>query len=247
MRFPGAAPTVVGMPLHDTLTTLLRSGTDDNPALTALLNSYTEYHVVFLVIGGISLLALLPFTAWCWRRFAGSRVNTQDTTSFERRTYLGFALLGTALVLFLGVAMAANLSVVLDPRPGFSSAVGVIGPPAGSRSAALQDAFTTWLRSGSARMPEPVSRAIHDRLAWQGPKAVICALLLVALVALSVAVWRRLVRNSRIAGAGRRAGRRAGLLAVGVPAVAACLVLAAMVIGNTEAGLAPTAMTLFYG
>jgi len=38
--------------LHDTLEELLLSGSDANPALNALLDDYTKYHVAFIAVAG---------------------------------------------------------------------------------------------------------------------------------------------------------------------------------------------------
>lgn len=220
-------------PLRSTLASLMASGADDNPALNALLSDYVRFHLVLVFVGGPFLLAVGLFSVLCWRRFAGSRGRT-----FERRTYLWFGVLGTAVTLFLAVVVAANVSSVVDPRPGFTGSFGVIGsPPVGTPSAALQESFTTWLRSGRPERPAQVTRAIGDRLAWQRPKAIVSGVLLVLLVWLSVVVWRRLIRRSR----------GGVLLLAGVASVPVGLALMAMVMGNTEASFAPLTLTLLYG
>jgi hypothetical protein len=221
--------------LRSTLVTLMASGADDNPALNALLSGYVWFHLVEAIVGGLFLVALALFAGFCWRRF---RRSSGTGGSFERRTYLWFGLLGTTVSLFLAVVVVANVSSVLNPRPGFSGSFGLIGsPPTGSPAAELQESFTGWLRSGSSQMPAPVTRAIADRVAWQGPKAVICAVLLAALVRLSVVVWRTLIRRS---GGGV-------LLLAGVAAVPACLLLMLMVMGNVQGSLVPITSTMLFG
>lgn len=223
--------------LQSTLATLMESGTDDNPALNVLLSSYTRFHLVLVVVGGLFLLALALFSVFCWRRFTGSRGRT-----FERRTYFWFALLGTTVALLLAVVVAGNVSNALDPRPGFSGSFGLLAPPpAGTPSAALQESFTTWLRSGRPDRTAQVTQAIGDRLAWQRPKAIVCGVLLVLLVRLSVVVWRTLIRRSRVH------ERGGALLLAGVASVPVCLLLMVMVMGNTQASLAPVTLTLLYG
>lgn len=233
MRFPVPVPTVSGMEaLRSTLTALMASGVDDNPALNALLSGYVWFHLVQVIVSGLFLVALAPFTGFCWRRFRRS------PGTFERRTYLWFGLLGTTVSLFLALVVAANVSAALNPRPGFSGSFGLIGsPPAGSPAAELQGSFTAWLRSGSPQMPAAVSRAIDHRVAWQLPKAIVCAVLLVLLVWLAVAVWRTLLRRSR----------GGPLMFAGVASVPVCVLLMLMVMGNVQGAAVPITSTMLFG
>lgn len=233
--------------LTTTLTALLESGADTNPALTALLRDYTTYHVVLVVVGGLFLVALTWLSAAMWRRWRLSRQTGSGATAFERRTYLSFGVLSALVGLFLALVVAANVSTALDPRHGFAGAVGLLGTPkAGTSAADLQASFTTWLTSGGDDVPARVTEAIDDRLSWQRPKAIVSSVLLAGGVVLSAATWRSLVRRSR-ARSGRRPLREWGLLGVGVVSVAVCFLLMLMVLGNTQGSLAPLSLTLFFG
>lgn len=212
--------------LRSTLATVMASGVDDNPAFNALLSGYARFHLVLAIVGGLFLMVLGSFSVFCWRRFRRS------LPSFERRTYLWFGVVGTAVSLFLAVVVAANIDNAVHPRPGFSDSFGLIASPP-----ALQRSFTTWLRSGRPERPAPVTQAIDDRLAWQLPKAVICTVLLVLLVWWSVAVWRTLIRRSH----------GGVLLVAGVAAVPVGLLLMVMVMGNTQASVVPITSTLLFG
>ena len=230
--------------MRSTLSSLLESGTDTNPALSALLADYTAYHRVLVVVGSVLLLLTSAFALLAWVRVRRTR-GTGRRWTFERRTWLAFALLATGLALFLGLVVAANISTVLDPRAGFADALGLLGDPRpGSRTAEVQGAVDAWLRSGSAVVPPEVERAIDARLSWQRPKAIITTGLLVALVVLTALVFRRLVRRSHTARPS--AGDRLLLLA-GAGSTAVCLVLVLMVLGNTQGSLAPLSLTLFLG
>jgi len=91
-----------------------------------------------------------------------------------------------------------------------------------------------------------IDAAIDHRLAWQGPKAVICWVLLIVVVVLTAWVWCGLVRRSRVRCGGW--GRRdAALLGAGMALGPIALVLMTMVVGNSQASLAPLSMTLFFG
>ena len=141
------------------------------------------------------------------------------------------ALVGCGVTLLVALVVAANLSNVVDPRHGLAAGLGMLGhAPRGSHRAVLDHAFVTWLRTGDGSTPPAVQAAIDARLAWQLPKAVVSVMLLLIAAPLSVAWWR-----SR---------RSWGVLVVSVPL---CSLLAAMVVGNTQACVAPLAMTLLYG
>jgi len=127
---------------------------------------------------------------------------------------------------------------VIDPRTGFAGALGLLGAPKhGTSTAALQDAFAGWLRSGGDAVPPEVAAAIDGRLAWQRPKAVICSVLLVAAVTATALAWRAIARGS-----GRRLLRLGAVVGTG-----ACLLLMLMVLGNVQGSIAPLSLTLFFG
>lgn len=233
--------------LSTTLTALLESGTDSNPALSALLHDYTAYHVVLVVVAGLFLGATSWLAVVLWLRYRRARRISGGAAGFERRTYLGFALASAVVALFLAVVVAANVSNALDPRHGFAEALGLIGTPKpGSSAGELQTAYTRWLTSGVDDAPARVTAAIEDRLSWQRPKAFITSALLAGGALLTASIWRRLVRRSR-----QRTGRRTWgervVVASGVVLAGVCSLLMLMVIGNTQGSLAPLSLTLFYG
>lgn len=233
--------------LHDTLEELLRSGSVSNPALNALLDGYTKFHVAFIAVAGCFLLAFAVLAAFSWRRFRRARASTTRRWSFERVTYLFFAASSVIFALVMALLVAANASNVADPRHGFSGGLGMLGTPQpGTRAAELHQSFATWLQSGQTDTPTLVTARIDERLAWQRPKAIICSVLLVVLLVLCAQIWRTLIRRSRV----RQKGwtpKDVALVAAGLLGGPVCLVLMLMVIGNAQASLAPLSMTLFYG
>jgi len=153
----------------------------------------------------------------------------------------------TALTLLIALLVAANFGNAVKPVGGFAGAAGSVGTSAaGTRGAELQQEFTRWLRSRGVQRPAAIDATIDDRLAWQRPKAIICWVLLVLAVVLAAWVWRALIRRSR-ARCGAWAGDDAALFGAGIALGPITLVLMAMVIGNSQASLAPLSMTLFFG
>jgi uncharacterized membrane protein YidH (DUF202 family) len=199
-----------------------------NPAYDRLLTDDRNFHVVFLVVGGLFTLLLLLFSVFSWVRFNRARRRT-----FERRSYFSFGAVSLTLGLLMAVVFAANVTSVVDPRQTLS---GTTFSPVGE----------TWLRSGSAQISPLLHHAIDERLAWQRPKAVICGVLLVACVTLTVFRWRTLIRRSTTGEPFRKLSRRL-MLCAGVLSAMACLLLMLMVIGNTEGAFAPLFLTVLYG
>jgi hypothetical protein len=197
-----------------------------SPAYDRLLTADRNFHVVFLVVGGLFTLLLLLFSV-----FSGVRFGRAARRSFERRSYLCFAAVSLTLGLLLAVAFWANVTSVVDPRQTL----------AGTTFSRVGE---TWLRSGSAQISPVLQQAIDERLAWQRPKAVICGVVLVAVVTLTVLLWRRLIGQS--GEQSRTLGRRL-MLGAGVLSAASCLPLMLMVIGNAEGAFAPLFLTVLYG
>ncbi len=241
-----APPTPDGN-LQGTLEDLLGSGSTSNPALDRLVDDYATYHATLVVVGGCFLLALLLFTGFCWKQYRRSRAQGAGTPTFERKVYARLGLSSIAVSALLAVVVAANLSSALDARQGVSGVATSLGsPPATSGRAELQLEFSTWLQSGDPDTPSSIDDRIDDRLAWQQPKAIITGVLLLLIAAFSARVWRGLLRDSR-ASFRRWAARDRARLAAAIGSVPVCLLLMLMVIGNTQASVAPLTMTMLFG
>ncbi|MBK9434537.1 MAG: hypothetical protein IPN52_05265 [Micrococcales bacterium] len=207
----------------------------NNPAYERLLQDYVDYHLALVVVGGFFALALLALGVGSWVRFR------RAPRGVERRTHFVFAVAGSTVGLLLTVVVAANLSNVLNPRQGLAGAIGTPGDLKPAASGELTQSLTAWVRSGSAEVPQLIQNQVDARLAWQEPKAVITTLLLVLFAALSVVVWRSVIKRSR-------AGQRVvGRVLAGSATMLACFVLILMVMGNTQASYAPITMTLLFG
>lgn len=233
--------------LQASLNELIRSGSTSNPALNSLLSDYTKYHVVLVIVGGLFVLGFLLLSIFSWTQFKRAPKAGNRRWTFEKKTYFSFGLSSAVVGLLMALIVAANVSSVLSPRQGLSGSLGMLGTPrAGSRADELHQAFSTWLRSGTADMPSLIQSRIDDRLAWQRPKAAICSVVFIVFTVLSARIWRTLIRKSRVR-EGRWTLKDVALLAVGAGTGSACLLLMVMVIGNAQGSFAPMSLTLFYG
>ena len=227
------------------LRNLLKSGTDSNPALNSLLADYARYHFVLVGFACVFGVGFLLLGVVSWRRVLQSPMIDGRRWTFERRTYLFFGLTSLFLAMVMALLGGVNLLNALDPRPGFSGTLAMIGSPSpGTPRAELHEAFMAWLQSGTTDPPALVQNSIDERLAWQRPRAIVCGLLLVGLVAAGTRIWGTLIQRSRARAA---TGRDRVLLAAGIGNAMVCLLLMIMVIGNTQASLAPLGLTLANG
>lgn len=185
--------------LQTTLTNLLQSGTESNPALNSLLRDYTTYHVVLLIIGGFFTLILIALSILFWVRYKRSPKTKTRQWNFEQKTYVSFGLLTTTVGLLMTLIVVANAGTILNPRPGFLGVINEFGTSqGGAHRAELYQSFNTWLQSGSTDVPALIQGRINDRLAWQRPKAIICSVLLVIFTVASVRIWGALIKISKV-------------------------------------------------
>ena len=213
-----------------------------------LLGDYTRYHVALAVVGSAFLLLLLALCWFFWRRcWRAPRPEGARRWTFEKMTYLSFGVVSALVAASLIAVVAANVSTSLNPRQGFAGSLRMIDTVGGgSATLARYDAFDAWIASSSPAVPSQVQALVQQRLAWQQPKAVIAAVLLVIVALACAGIWRSLIRRSRRSPGHWTLGAGASLF-TGSTAAAACLVLMLMVMGNTQASVAPISMTMFFG
>lgn len=208
-----------------------------NPALDTLLDDYTRYHRVFVVVGAPVVVALSVLTVWLWARSRRAPRVVHATRSFERTAYVSLAVASTLFTAFLALALAANVSTVRHPAPGFAP----LADAARMVETPQHRLVVAWIDSGDETVPAAIRSAVDDRLSWQRPKAIGSTILLVACATACVLIWRTLIRRSRTDGASRRPGR--GLLVAGVTTTLGSMLLVVMAIANTQATLAPLTIT----
>jgi hypothetical protein len=191
---------------------------EHNAAYDVLLEDYTRYHVVFVLLGGLVTTALSAMTIVLWTR------------------YSRLAILNSFFFAFMALAFAANVSTTLRPQPGLDA---LIAAP--QRSGGQPGVVDGWLRAGTPKVPPSIQEAVDQRLNWQAPKAAISAVLFVGVAFVSVRIWGVLIRRSTAATS--KTTRHSGLLVSGIATTMASFVLIVMAVANTQASLAPITIT----
>jgi formate-dependent nitrite reductase membrane component NrfD len=221
--------------LHILMNELLRSGWQSNPAMKALVSDYARYHAIFVIAANVALLALLTMSAFFWARSRKISRTGASGEVFERRVFRSFALLCGLVSLTFMLLIAANAPHAFSPTnvlQGFSL---LAAPPEDS---AVGRSLLAWIESNSVQPPPLITQRVHDRLSWQAPKAIICGMLFIAIVALSVRIWSSLIKRKK-----QKRATTTRLIA-GTIAVALSLLLLIMVIANTQGALAPLSISV---
>lgn len=231
----------------ETLATMLREllahDWQSNPAAESLVHDFAKFHAFLAVVGGVLVLVSFLLTAVLWKRWKAASRTAAGRWAFEKRTYFSFGIGSLVFGLLMTVVTVANTGHALDPVPGLRL---MIDGSTKSSDSATSRAMATWLQSGSPDKPSALDSAIDDRLSWQQPKAIICAILFVIVAALAVRLWTMLVRRSRERETKRSLTDRA-LLAAGVATVPVSLLLLIMAVANTQGSIAPIAITVLGG
>lgn len=231
-----------------TISELLQSGTQSNQALNQLLNDYSRYHFALSVIASLFLVGFIVLGLFFWKRFKNISKDSLDTKIFEKRVYVTFLLVCVFVGSLLLLLIAGNVSNAIHPRQGLAGTVAMlqVTPSSSQEKIALYKSVATWLHSDNSELPVPLQDKINDRLAWQGPKAIVCTLLLGLGLFANLIIWRAIIRHSRVCRM-RRAYKVWPLLILGIIMVMICLGLMLMIMGNAQAVFAPIVLTILFG
>lgn len=233
--------------LQKVLSKLLQSGSQSNPAMNTLLNDYTMYHMVLVVVGGFFALLFLLLSLFLWKQWKRTPQATKHTWTFAKKTYFALGAVSIGVGLLLALIVVVNATTVLNPLPGFSSLVDSLGTPKpNTQMDKLYQAFNTWLQSGSTHIPSFIQSKVDERLAWQRPKAIVSGLLLVVFGALSTGLWRALLKKSQARESTWGLKERA-LLVFGAVTTTFSLLLVVIVVANMQGAIAPLTLTLAFG
>ena len=225
--------------LYTTLNRLTRSGWRSNPAMKTLLGDYARYHYVLVGAGACLVLLFAALSIVFWRHFRTMPEAGIRTWSFEKKTYFSFGILSGGVALVIALVVVANATNALDPLHGFALLVGSATTP--NRS--LHHAFYHWLQSGDGHMPSSIQKKVHERIVFQTVHVVEFGLLMAESVALSVILFRYLIRKSRTS-ASRMRFRERTYVATGSALVAVSLLSMLIVVANLQGALAPITITL---
>ena len=226
--------------LQNTLVEHLNSNWQTNPAIRTLVHDYTKYHAVLVITGGIVLLVSLVLTVYFWLRFKKVAKIRKFKWPFEKKVYFALGSVLTIFCLFFALVWVANLSTALKPLPGLTTLASYTAVPSDSVSG---KALINWVESGSKTFPPALKAKVQDRIEWQRPKAIICGILLVVFIIGTIRVWDYLITKSRDSDSEWTIKDRVLILG-GSATFVCCLLLAIMVVANTQGAIGPITISL---
>jgi hypothetical protein len=217
------------------------SGWRSNGAMKMLIDDYARYHWVLVILGGLLVVGITVLSAIVWRRFVRTKFSPTDTWPTERKLYFSLGVLSSFVGLCMSLLVAVNASTALKPLPGFAT---LPAPRSGQQREALDAAVIDWVKSGQVRVPAIVEDRIDARLDWQQPKAIISGALFVLSTGLSLLLWKRLIRRTKLVGSNWRVRERT-LFFAELSTVPFALLMMVMFVANTQAAIAPLTISVF--
>ncbi|MBN8638050.1 MAG: hypothetical protein J0M07_22225 [Anaerolineae bacterium] len=233
--------------LQTTLNNLIHSGVWSNPAMSTLINDYTQYHLVLVAAGGLLVIMFLLLSIfWGVRLKRAPKADTRKWT-FEEKVYFSFGALSLMVGALFALIVLANATNVVDPHHGFTLLVDSLGTPnAGTQKYQLYQAFNTWIQSGIPNVPAVAQNRFLERISFHSTKALVSGVLMVVFIVVSIRIWNLLIKQSKANEAKWRLKENA-LLISGVATISFSLLLLVIVLANMQAAVAPIALTLLYG
>ncbi len=233
--------------LQTELKNLIESGSSSNPAVNTLINDYTQYHAVLVVAGGLLVLIFVLLSIYFWTQWKRIPNTAERKWTFEKKTYFAFGALSVIVGLLFALIVAMNASNVFDPWHGFSLLVDELGiPEVGTQMDTRYQEFNSWVQSGSVNVPSIIQSNINERIEFHTTRALVAGVLLGVFVALSMSIWRTLIKRSRVLEAKWRL-KESALLVGGFATVSLSLLMIVIVFANSQGAFAPITLTMLYG
>lgn len=229
--------------LQQAMNERVESGSD-NPALTAVIHEYANYHAVLVIVGALMVILFSWLSIRFWRTFKQTPRMGRSKWSFEKKVYFSFGLLSSILALLMVLIAFANATNTFNPQHGFSLFVDSFGTSKGEpHKEELRDAFIEWIRSGNANTPLIFKQPIEERIKFHTTKAMICGVLLIPLVVLSKRIWNTLINRTKAVGP-KWKGKDYSYFIIGNVTVVFSLLLIIIVAANLQGAFAPLAAFL---
>lgn len=217
------------------------------PDMARVVDYWRQYHVVKAIAAALLLLVAIMLAVRLWRALLGAGARSAATRIGLASAWLLAALLTAGSVLLL----MANIQGSIAP---LSSAITLL--PFHTSDSALSTAFaqirndlTGYSNAGAgAHHPPIVVRLVDDSGTYHAVIAVLTAIVLLVIVALSVTVWRRFRATAKTGSSDDRRTRRL-LAAFGtmLAVTAAATLLVCVANTGTAADPAPALLGLFQG
>ena len=212
-----------------------------------LLADYVKYHQVFVIGSALfASWAAYDATRALFKLKRGNLYCPDAGLWSIRRALTVIVVSGLAATLLWTLLSLVNLSNVVEPEAGFANLISTISEKSDRSQNAFNVAVTRWLQSSTEALPAVISEAIGDRRSWQLPKAIICTIILLAVLLLKQALLAKLIiKAGSIIYADL--SRRPLILTSVYILLPTEFVLMVLALANTQASFAPLLLTLSAG
>lgn len=230
--------------LQRTLSEIMESGSQSNPAVNALISDYANYHAVLVFVGGFLVLMFAWLSLLFWTKFKKSPKISKLKWGFERKAYFSFGLLSSSVTLMMILIVIANLTNALNPLHGFSLLdVSFKISDGVTYKDELRNAFYDWIQSDNGNIPSILQEKFNKRIEFHTNKAMASGILLILFVGLSVYIWNVLVRRTKSKDSKWRLKEKA-YFGFGMATVVLTLLMMVIVVANTQAAFAPKTLSM---
>ncbi|ACT02767.1 hypothetical protein Pjdr2_4139 [Paenibacillus sp. JDR-2] len=225
--------------LQNALSEVIESGSQANPALSAVIHNYAKYHAVLVIFGGLLVILFAWLSIRFWANFKRNSMISNSKWSFEKKVYFSFGIISSFITLLMALIVVANATNTFYPLHGFSLFIDSFAISDGeSYKNEWRLAFMEWIRSGNENIPAMIQQKINARIEFHATKAIVCGVLFIIFVALGLFLWNSLIKRTKALGAKWRYIEKTYFLS-GIATVALSLLLMVMVVANTQGAIAP--------
>ncbi|WP_435164207.1 hypothetical protein [Paenibacillus glycanilyticus] len=225
--------------LQNALSEVIESGSQANPALSAVIHNYAKYHAVLVIFGGLLVIIFALLSIRFWAKFKRNPHYNKSKWSFEKKVYFSFGIMSLFITLLMALIVVANATNTFYPLHGFSLFIDSFAiSDGGSYKDEWRYAFIEWIRSGNESIPAMIQQKINARIEFHAAKAFVCGALLIIFVALGLFLWNSLIKRSKAMGSKWRYIEKTYFIS-GIATVALSLLLMVMVVANTQGAIAP--------
>ncbi|MFF3025445.1 hypothetical protein ACFVRR_22845 [Gottfriedia sp. NPDC057948] len=180
--------------LKHALSEIINSGSDPNPAMKMIIDSYAKYHAIMVIVcGGLLVLFLLLGGFFLYQL----KKDTNKRFKFEKKVYVYFGSLSFILALFMTLLVVANATNTMNPLKGLSLAY----EPSVSSEEIYTDelhlTFNEWIQKGEREVPAIIQKEIDGRIMMHSRNIIKYGIVLVISVTLSLNLWNSLIKKAK--------------------------------------------------
>jgi len=217
---------------------MVKSGLQSNPATNTIINDFAKYHFIIVILGACMVLIFALLSKIFWTKFKRIAKTHKLKWGFEKKVYFYFGTLNTLWALLMTLLVYANLTSALNPVQGFSMVVETYITLKRTNLDKLHQTFNQWINSGNETIPSILQEQLNAGVKFHTTKAMVCGILLTIFVVLSIILWTRLIKRTKVNDS-KWGFKEKAYFVFGIATVNLSLLMIVMVMANMQGALAP--------